>query len=119
MTSSFRPALVSSKLITAILPKGVALAVIKKLRDEKNIITACMNFARGTGNLTPLKYRDEVVEREKEILTVVVDEAVCDEIFEYIYEAAEIDKPHGGVMYMHALQSSTSYQLPDISEETD
>jgi len=119
MASSFKPALVSSKLITAILPKGVALAVIKKLRDEKDIITANMNFARGTGNLTPLRYRDEVVEREKEILTVVVDEAVSDDIFEYIYVAAEIDKPHAGVIYMHTLQSSTVYQLPDISEETD
>ena len=63
-------ALLSSKLITAILPKGVALAVIKKYRDDKNIITANMNFARATGNLTPLKYRDEVVEREKEILII-------------------------------------------------
>ena len=118
MASSFKPALLCSKLITAILPKGIALGVIKKLRDEKNIITANMNFARGTGNLAPLKYRDEVVEREKEILTVVVEEAISDDIFEYLYEAAEIDKPHGGVMYMHALESSTLYQLPDISEET-
>ena len=93
------------------------MGVIQKLKEEKNIVTANMNFARGTGKLTPLKYRDNVVEREKEILTVVVDEENGDEIFEYIYDTADINKPHGGVMYMHALASSSEYQLPDISEE--
>ena len=117
MTKTFKPALIKSKLITAILPKGVSLDVIKKLREEKNIIAANMNFARGTGKLTPLKYRDDVVEREKEILTIVVDEKNSDEIFEFVYDEADINKPHGGVMYMHALASSTEYLLPDISEE--
>jgi len=117
MTKAFNPKIIKSKLITAVLPKGVSLGVIKKLREEKNIVTANMNFARGTGKLTPLKYRDAVVEREKEILTIVVDEKNSDEIFEYIYNEADINKPHGGVMYMHPLISSTEYQLPDISEE--
>ena len=119
MNKTFKPTLIESKLITAILPKGTSLGVIKKLREEKNIITANMNFARGTGKLTPLKYRDAVVEREKEVLTVIVDEKNCDEIFEYIYIEANINKPHGGVMYMHPLATSTEYILPDISEETD
>lgn len=117
MTNSFKPKLVETKLITAILPKGVSMRVIKKLREEKNIITANMNFARGTGKLTPLKYRDPVVEREKEILTIVVNENISDEIFEYVYITADINKPHGGVMYMHPLASSTEYLLPDILDE--
>ena len=119
MTTSFKPKLVETKLITAILPKGVSMGVIKKLREEKNIITANMNYARGTGKLTPLKYRDAVVEREKEILTIVVNENISDEIFEYVYITADINKPHGGVMYMHPLASSTEYLLPDILDEQD
>ena len=117
MTTTFKPALIESKLITAILPKGVSLDVIKKLKEEKNISTANVNYARGTGKLTPLKYRDDVVEREKEILTVIVSKENCDEIFEYVYNMADIDKPHGGVMYMYSLGKSTEYSLPDISEE--
>ena len=117
MTTTFKPALIESKLITAILPKGVSLGVIKKLKEEKNIITANVNFARGTGKLTPLKYREDVVEREKEILTVIVNKENCDEIFEYVFNIADIDKPHGGVMYMYSLGKSTDYALPDISEE--
>ena len=117
MTRTFNPILIESKLITAILPKGVSLGVIKKLKEEKNIITANVNFARGTGKLTPLKYREAIVESEKEILTVIVSEKNCDEIFEYVYNEADINKPHGGVMYMYSLGKSTEYSLPDISEE--
>jgi len=117
MTKQFKPALIESKLISAILPKGISLDVIRKLKDDKNIITAKLNYARGTGKLTPLKYRDGVVEREKEILTVIVEEERSDEIFEYIFENAGINKPHGGLMYMHALTRSTGYELPDVQDE--
>ena len=119
MTKQFKPKLIASKLISAILPKGVSLDVIRKLKDEKNIVTAKLNYARGTGKLTPLKYRGGVVEREKEILTVIVEAERGDEIFEYIFEQAGINEPHGGLMYMHGLMQSTGYQLPDVSEEED
>lgn len=119
MTMSERamPKLLRMKLISAILPKGVSHEMIRKLREEKNILNANMNYARGTGKLTPLKYREKVVEREKEILTVVVDEERGDEIFEYIYIEADINKPHGGLIYMHSLMQATEYILPDLSEE--
>jgi len=115
--TQFKPNLISSKLISAILPKGVALEVIKKLREEKNISSAILNYARGTGKLTPLKYRESVVEREKEILTVIVEADRSEEIFEYIFEIAGINKPHGGLMHMHELLQSSTYTLPDVSEE--
>lgn len=117
MTEQFNPVLRKSKLISAILPKGVTLGVIRKLKEEKNINTAQLNYARGTGKLIPIKHRDGVVEREKEILTVVVDEERSDEIFEYIYEQANINKPHGGLMYMHPLIQSSEYILPNIMDE--
>lgn len=117
MTELINQVLVNTKLISAILPKGVALGVIKRLKDEKSIITANLNYARGTGKLTPLKYRHGVVESEKEVLTVVVDEEISEEIFDYIYEVADVNKPHGGVMYMHALMQSSEYVLPDVIEE--
>jgi len=117
VNNKFTPVLKESKLIAAILPKGISLAVIEKLRLEKNINTAQVNYARGSGKLTPLKYRDEVVEREKEILTVIVEAERSEEIFKYIYEHADVNKPHGGLMYMYPLMQSTEYLLPDVSEE--
>ena len=95
------------------------MEVIEKLRTEKNIITANMNYARGTGRLTPVKFRNSIVEREKEILTVIVNDENSDEIFRYVYDEANINKPHGGVMYIHSLVNSTEYALPDIAEEED
>jgi len=117
MPEQTRPVLLKSKLISAILPKGIALDVIRNLRKEKRINNANLNYARGTGKLTPLKYSEGIVEREKEILTVVVVEERSDEIFDYIYETANINRPHGGVMYMYELAQSTEYVMPDVSEE--
>ena len=118
MTDHYNPTLIKSKLISAILPKGAGLGVISKLKEEKNIITANLNYARGTGKITPKKYRSAVVESEKEVLTVIVDEGRADEIFEYIYDVAEINKPHGGLLYMYPLLQSSEYHLPDISNES-
>jgi nitrogen regulatory protein PII len=117
MRKQFSPALIKSKLISAILPKGVALSLIRKLKEEKNINIVTLNYARGTGKLIATKHRKNVVEREQEILTVIVEEERCEEIFEYIYEQANINKAHGGLMYMHPLIHSTEYLLPDILEE--
>lgn len=117
MSKQFTPGLIRSKLISAILPKGIALSLIRKLKEEKNINTVTLNYARGTGKLITIKNRRNVVVREQEILTVVVEEQRSEEIFEYIYEHADINKPHGGLMYMYSLKQSSEYLLPDIVEE--
>jgi len=52
------------------------------------------------GKLTPAKYRGVGEQSEKEVLTVVVEEAQADDIFEYIYHLADINRPHGGIIYM-------------------
>ena len=109
--------LIEAKLITAILPKGVSLDVVKKLREGKGVNTANFNYARGTGKLTPLKYSGGVVESEKEILTVIIDAARSEEIFTFVYEQSGVNQPHGGLMFMYSLMRSTAYLLPDLSEE--
>ena len=54
---------------------------------------------------------------EKEILTVVVENNAAEELFDYIYFKAKIDRPHGGIMFIHPLQASTLYELPDLPFE--
>jgi nitrogen regulatory protein PII len=106
------------KLITCILPKGISKDVVKQLKTEKGILTANINNARGVGKITPLAYRGIIgSQSEKEILTVVVPVDQADELFEYIYDKANINRPHGGLMYMHALPKSTRFTLPDIPDE--
>ena len=67
--------------------------------------------ARGIGKITPLAYRGIGGQSEKEILTVVVPSESADEIFDYIYHEADIDRPHGGMMYIYSLLQGTRYEL--------
>ncbi len=106
-----------SKLITAILPKGIALELIEKLKVEKGLTTANFSYARGMGRLTPAKFRGIGEQSEKEILSVVVEAERGDEVFEYLFHAANIDRPHGGIIYMQKLMMSTEFRLPTTVEE--
>ena len=109
--------LASLKLITCILPKGRATGVVEQLRSEHNILSANINNARGVGKITPLAYRGIGAQSEKEILTVEVPEDKADSLFEYIYETADINRPHGGLIYMQALSKATPFTLPEVPNE--
>ncbi len=105
------------KLITCILPKGVALGVAARLKSEYDLMSADIKSARGVGKITPLAYRGIGGQSEKEILTVVVPEESADEIFTFIYEVAEINRPHGGLIYVYSLQQASRYEIPALPEE--
>lgn len=107
----------NQKLIFCILPKGKALNVVKKLKDVYGILSSNISNARGVGKITPLAYRGIAGQSEKEILSVAVNSDQADEIFTYIYYEADINRPHGGIMYMHALEMSSEFILPEIPEE--
>ncbi len=108
----------NQKLITGILPKGICLDVIKSLKEEKGVITANVNAARGLGKLTPLAYRGVGEQTEKEILTVAVPSLNADEIFGFIYDEAKVNRPHGGLIYMSNLDCVSAYSLPeDLPDE--
>ena len=107
-----------SKLITCVLPHGHAMPVIRMLKSEFGLLTANVNHARGSGRLTPLAYRGAGEQTEKEIVTVVVSAQQADTVFTAIYKAAEIDRPHGGLMFQSPLHSASVYQVPeDLPEE--
>ena len=93
------------------------MPVVKLLKEQYGVISANVNKARGTGRMTPLAYRGVGEQTEKEILTVVVAEEQSDELFEFIYFNAKIDRPHGGLMYMSALKQATPFSLPDLPKE--
>lgn len=108
--------LTEQKMITGILPRGTSGSVLHKLKTEKGIITAFVNTARGMGKLMPGVQRGFGAQTEKEILEVLVAADRADEIFAYIYEIAEIDRPHGGIIFMTRIRQMTPYLLPDLPE---
>jgi nitrogen regulatory protein PII len=106
-----------SKLITCVLPKGSSRPVLGALKDQKGIVSANVNYARGTGRMTHRSFRKSMSQTEKEVLTVVVPADQADELFAFIFEAADIGRPHGGLMYQTELAASSPFELPDVPEE--
>lgn len=88
------------------------MPVLKQLKQELGIIMANVNHARGSGRLTPLTERGVGEQTEKEILTVVVSEEQAEEVFSFIFFNAEINRPHGGIIFQSALNLATGYQIP-------
>lgn len=105
------------KMITAILPKGKAFPLAKLLIEEHGLTTVDMHYARGVGRITPLRHRGIGETSEREILTVTIDSKQAEKYFDLIYHRAEINRPHGGLMYMQSLPKATQFTLPDIPEE--
>jgi len=97
------------KLITCILTKPVAIEMIRKLKEQKNIITANATHARGTSS------KSNYLMKAEEILTVLVDASVADDIFHFLFSELELDQPHQGMIYQEAVAKSTKYSLPDLS----
>lgn len=107
------------KLITCLIPVGVAQPLAKRLKEEKNVGNAHIGNARGIGKLTATMDRKLGDQAEKQILTVVVDQERADDIFSFIYFEAQIDQPHGGLIFMSAADRFVPLTLPDIPEEED
>lgn len=107
----------SHKLIVAILPTDVdALRVLKRLKEEQGIVSANLNYARGMGHITrDRSLRTETTQRE--ILSLVVPAERSDAIFAWLYEAADVNRLHGGIVYVQPLAEATEYRLPDVPEE--
>lgn len=105
------------KLITCVLPLGVAVPLARALKSEKGIVTAHVSNARGVGKLTPTADRRLGDHTEKHILSVVVDDEDADEAFALIYHEAGINQPHGGLMFMSRLKDYVPLVLPDLPEE--
>lgn len=105
------------KLITVVLPKGRDKELVHKLVEELGIQKVNVNFARGLGRITPLRHRGVGETTEKSIVTVLVEEQRADEVFEFIFFEADINRPHGGLMFQQPLLATTAFNLPELEEE--
>lgn len=107
----------AQKVITCILPKGRSKSVVEILSRERGLTQVDIHYARGVGRITPLRHRGIGETSEREILSVAVPAEEADELFEFIYEVAAINQPHGGMMYMHPMRMGTGFALPELPEE--
>jgi len=105
------PVISDNYLITCIVQVGKGHNVLEKLKNEKNIVRSGVYHARGVG--LSGEHRNRFAEKlEKDVVVVLVTNAMGDDIFNYLYQIAELYKPHQGFMYMEKIELATDMLLP-------
>jgi len=105
--------LTDASLITCIVQRGKADAIVKAVMDA-GAQGATTYYGRGSGVRTRLGILGVAVDVEKEIISIVVANDQRDYIFEKMYLAGELDTPGMGFMYMTHLEKAATYIPPDI-----
>lgn len=103
-------------LITCIIQRGVADAVIKAAQDV-GAQGATVHFAHGVGAHELLGVLSVAVDVEKEVINILVAKDQADIIFESMFLAGKLDTPGMGAMYMIELDKAATYIHPDIIEQ--
>jgi hypothetical protein len=101
----------NQKLITCYLPKGKGVEIVVQLNEEKKLISANFASGRGRGMAKTVGFGEWM---EVDILSVVVEESKAEEIFDFIFDIAGIDRPNGGLMIQGDLTQATPFTLPDF-----
>ena len=112
----------STKLITAIMPKGSALKVLRVLKEEHGVVSSFIVNSSGVGREVMTSGSRSMFSgysREQDILAVRVDAERSEEIFRVIFDLGEMDRPKGGFIFQQQLSQSTQYMLPEVLDEDD
>jgi hypothetical protein len=104
------------KLISCVLPDdGTEKKLIRALRDEKHITransTSCLGMAVLADAKTKFGKLPEPTLARK--IDVVVSEADAEELYDYIYEKADIGRPQGGVIWLVESTTASPFPLPE------
>ena len=108
-----------SRLISCVVPKGRGASLQRSLADKKAIRNATLHHGRGVGKSLHRADRSVGDQQEQDILEVIVQQEKCDEIFEYIFFEAQINEPHGGIIYVSKVSKNSRFGLPDVAWEKD
>ncbi len=105
-------------MITCFLPAGHGKEVLDGLRKQKGLHSAFVHHARGAGVDSRRGENSKPFYVEREIITVLAPAAQADEIFEFIYFAAQLDQPHAGMVLMEKAMRAYQCILPeDVPDE--
>lgn len=110
------------KLITCVLnSEKVEKKLLRALYKELQITRANSIKCRGYASLFEAKAEADELPNPHfaRLIEVIVPAAEADEVFDFIYEKADLGKPGGGVVFMAPLLGASSFSLPeDVPEES-
>ena len=111
----------AGKAIFCIVPDdGTDKRVLTELRGHYGFVRGSTLTCRGIGALVEVKAkRGKLPEPElvKQLCVICADDQ-AKEIFDFIFWAAQLDKPGRGIMWQQAATGCTPYELPaDIPDE--
>ncbi len=102
-------------MITAVVQRGAADAVVRAARDAGSE-GATIYFGRGTGVHERLGVLGLAVEAEKEIVNILVTNDQVDQVFEKVFLAGKLDTPGMGILYVTPLEKAATH-IPDFMLE--
>ncbi|MDX8388786.1 MAG: P-II family nitrogen regulator [Ghiorsea sp.] len=107
------------KLVTCIAAEDLAHKATQGLAVEFGIQAMVSYFARGFGRSAAASSGKLGQQTEKVIISVIVESKRVDDVFAYIFHTAKLDRPHGGIIYVTAINEtiiSDQVQVSDMEQ---
>ena len=106
-------------MITCVVENGFSDAILKAARSVGARLGVLSHHARGIGARERLGILGIAVEAEKEVISLLVSTGQQDLVYDTIYQAADLDVPGRGFIYITPLAKASTFIPESIQEKLD